>query len=218
MSITTENSISLSILIPSHKRPGLFQRCVKSALENFPDGAVEIIVNNDSKDITPAQHDSVQYYYESFPELSQVYEFLLSKAKGKYVYFLEDDDYLSQNFYEDVMPYLFLIDDESFDVLSGCYYPTWNMSWVLRCATSQMLGFRLDDETFQLGQFIMKRSTLQDFPFPHDSHIHNDRKLVDCALNNSKRVINIPKVIYYQTTDGGDNISFPETNANHAKN
>lgn len=42
--------MKLSILILTHKRPELFQRCLESALHMLPEN-VEIIVNNDSNDI-----------------------------------------------------------------------------------------------------------------------------------------------------------------------
>ena len=64
-------------------------------------GDVEIIVNNDSNDIVPKDyHPNICYYFNKFDNLSQVYEFLLSKATGEYVYFLEDDDYLNNSFYD----------------------------------------------------------------------------------------------------------------------
>lgn len=187
--------MKLSILIPTHKRPGLFNRCILSALKNIPDG-VEIIVNNDSHDIYEVQHPQVKYFYNEFEHLTGVYESLLNSASGEFIYYLEDDDYITDSFYE-VLNYL-----DGYDVVSGLYYPSWNDNWIAKCAKSEVL---------QLGQFIMRRDKVMQWEFPKDSCIHNDRKLVKFLLDNGANNLILPKVFYIQTTDGGDNISFPES-------
>jgi glycosyltransferase involved in cell wall biosynthesis len=194
----------MSILILTHNRPKLFQRCLESALNNIPID-VEILVNNDSNDIEEIQHPQVQYFYENPEHLSDKYKFLLDKAKGEHIYYLEDDDYLVTNFYNIVMPLL------DHDFIAGNYFPTWNNGWVLRCVTSQTIEINLVGDELQLSQFIMRRSIACTFEFPKDSHIHNDQKMVTHVYKNAKSAININKVLYYQTTDGGDNISFPES-------
>lgn len=196
--------MKLSILILTHKRPELFKRCLESAINYIPSN-VEIIVNNDSKDIIEIQHEQITYYYENFTNLSGVYNFLLEKSNGEYVYYLEDDDYLVRDFYKIVLPYL------EYDLIGFNYYPTWNTNWILKCTTSMNKEFNINREVFQLGQFIFRKKMVELFEFPKDSHIHNDYKLVEFILSICKDKINIPKVLYYQTTDGGDNISFPES-------
>jgi hypothetical protein len=42
-----------------------------------------------------------------------------------------------------------------------------------------------------------------------DSDIHNDIRLVRYAASQSASIQTLNKVFYYQTIDGGDNISFP---------
>ena len=57
----------LSILILTHNRPDLFQRCLHSVLSQLDDRTdVEIIVNNDSNDIREINDSRVTYYYKSF--------------------------------------------------------------------------------------------------------------------------------------------------------
>lgn len=196
--------MKLSILIPTHNRPELFYRCITSVLNNIPKN-VQVIVNNDSQDIQEIIHPQIQYHYKQFEHLSGVYQFLLSKADGEYIYYVEDDDYLVNDFYSFIMPSL------NYDIIGGNYYPAWNHNWIIKCASSMNKEFKLNDDVFQLGQFIMKKQLANQFTFPLDSCIHNDYKLVSYVLSLSKSQINIPKVFYYQTTDGGDNISFPES-------
>lgn len=202
--------MKLSILIPTHNRPQLFWRCLDS-VRPMLNGEVEVIVNNDSNDIVPKDyHPNITYYFNKFDNLSQVYEYLLSKATGEYVYFLEDDDYLNESFHT------LLLEG---DVIAGNYCPTYetaNKLDFMRLFKDNVFDAKqfakvLNFEHLQLGQFIFKRDTIKDFVFPMDNNVHNDIKLVLHATSNSKQILTSNKVFYYQTIDGGDNISFVET-------
>lgn len=202
----------LSVLIPTHNRPDLFQRCLHSVLSQIPnDLDIEIIVNNDSNDIIEIVDDRVQYYYEHFEHLSYVYHFLLHKSEGEYVYFLEDDDYLAKDFFKKV--------PLTGNLIVGNYMPChdkenllqYSMMYLNENVSSDKFIEKLDRQRLQLGQHIFRRKTIIDFNFPNDSNISNDVNLVIHAANKAKRVNTINKVIYYQTQDGGDNISFPES-------
>ena len=198
--------IKLSILMLTHNRPALFQRAIASVLGQLPDG-VEIIVNNDSNDITELQHPKVTYYYNKYENLSGIYKFLLSQAQGTHIYYLEDDDYLLDGFFETVMP---LLDN---DIIAGNHYPTYNDTFIAR--TTRMFHehkpFVLNKEDMQLSQFVMRKSLVETFVFPNDSHIHNDCRLVEHVIGQSTKIYPTAKLFFVQTTDGGDNISFPES-------
>ena len=94
----------LSILILTHNRPQLFKRALTSVLNNLPDYEIEILVNNDSQDIEEIYSDDVhiEYSYFTDADLSLVYKHLFDRAIGDYVFFLEDDDYINKNFFEDI--------------------------------------------------------------------------------------------------------------------
>jgi glycosyltransferase involved in cell wall biosynthesis len=204
----------LSILIPTHNRPDLFQRCLHSVLSQLPENIdLEIIVNNDSQDIREIEHDKVSYYYAKFDHLSYVYKFLLEKSEGEYVYFLEDDDYLAKDFFEKVP----LVGNH----IAGNYMPCHDRENLLEYTMMYLTETDIDAERFierldyrrlQLSQHIFKRKTIIDFDFPDDSEITNDIILVIHAVRNAGNVNTLNKVFYHQTQDGGDNISFPESN------
>ena len=203
--------MSLSILILTHNRPELFQRCIQSVLDVVPDD-VEIIVNNDSNDITEVRPDRVSYFYESYDNLSSVYQSLLYKSTKEYVYFLEDDDYLRPSFFDVVLPL-----NNEYDVISGNYLPTHNHTEVV--LRSHIVGKYYDKKQFvesldfhllQLSKFVFKRSTIIDYPFKNDNNVYNDADLLLHAVTNSSSFICVPNVFFYQTVDGGDNISFEQ--------
>lgn len=200
----------LSILIPTHNRPELFERCLASALLNKPDD-VEIIVNNDSDDIITKRAPQTHFWYNRYPHLSQVYQHLLFQTSSDYVYFLEDDDYLKEDFYETVLPLL-----GKYDIICGNYYPTYNATILRSHLNGRYFGDDIVDsvntEHLQLSKFIFKRDLIDDYPFKADSDIRNDEYMFKHAAAKASNSINIPNVLYYQTVDGGDNISFEEFN------
>ena len=200
----------LSILIPSHNRPTLFARCLDSVLTQLVD-QIEVIVNNDSADIVAVNHPAVTYYYNKFDNLSEIYRFLFNKSLGEYVYFLEDDDYLTPSFVNTIFQ------NFGYDMIVGNYYPTYNPTFKFRCMTmfANDASFQINEELLQLSQHVFARSAIADFNFPKDCNIHNDQYLVEhVAHKPDVRIKTLGTVFYYQTSDGGDNISFPESSIN----
>lgn len=201
--------MKLSILILTHNRPKLFTRCLESVLYQI-NSDVEVIVNNDSKDIVEILHPQVRYYYNKFNSLCEIYKFLLEQSQGEYVYFLEDDDYLNKNFFEITL-------EE--DLIVGNYYPTYNPNNILEFLklykdqqfNAEEFIKQLNYEHLQLSQHIFKRDSIIDFEFTMDNNIHNDIRLVLHATQKSKIIKTTNKILYFQTTDGGDNISFPDS-------
>lgn len=199
----------LSILILTHNRPELFKRCLESVLSQItPD--VEVIVNNDSCDIEEIVHPQVTYYYYKPASLCEIYKFLLIMAHGKYVYYLEDDDYLNKDF---------LTVELTADLIVGNYCPMYSPSNIMNIMSMykeqsiapDVFLSNLNIEHLQLSQHIFKRHTIHDFDFQMDNNIHNDIRLVIHAARKSDTVKTTSKVLYYQTIDGGDNISFPDS-------
>lgn len=202
--------MKLSILILTHNRPKLFERCIRSVIDNCPND-IEIIVNNDSNDIKEIKNNNIIYYYNKF-QLTDIYKFLVQKAQGDFVYFLEDDDYLSPNFYNKIKDEL----KSENDLIIGKYYS---------CDKSKEINdnllriqhikkrFNIEDEMFQLGQVIFKRDIFKDFKWFSDNNIHNDYKMTKYFLKKYK-YIELNKIFYIQTDDGKDNISFSEYQSN----
>lgn len=196
----------LSILMLTHNRPALFQRALASVLAQLPND-VEVIVNNDSSDITEVRHPAITYYYNKFDNLSQIYKFLLNNAHGTHIYYLEDDDYLVEGFFDTIMPWL------DNDIIAGNHFPTYNESFIARTTRMfhELKPFELNKEDMQLSQFVMRKSLVETFNFPDNSHIHNDCKLVEHVISQASKIQTTAKLFFVQTTDGGDNISFPES-------
>ena len=201
--------MKLSILILTHNRPVLFSRCLQSVLARLPKD-VEVIVNNDSNDITEVWHPQVKYHYYKFDSLCEIYQHLLMEAKGDYVYYLEDDDYLNNSFFDIPL---------DFDLTVGNYCPTYDPNNLLEymahykesiLSPTDFLN-AIDFEKLQLSQHIFKRTSILGFDFKKDNNVHNDIRLVLYAASRTQRIRTTSTILFYQTKDGGDNISFPDT-------
>lgn len=196
----------LSILILTHNRPKLFKRCLESVLAQLKPG-MEVLVNNDSNDIEEIEHPQVKYFYMKADSLCEIYKFLLTQAQGDYVYYLEDDDYLTKDFLDINL---------NADLIVGNYCPTYYTKELIPIMTQYKEAWlipsnflsALNAEHLQLSQHIFKRCHIINFDFRNDNNIHNDIRLVLHAALRAKSVRTTSKVFYYQTIDGGDNISF----------
>lgn len=205
--------MDLSILIPTHNRPNLFNRCLASVLKYAPN--TEIIVNNDSNDIEEFKHDNIKYFYEKFDNLTDIYKFLFEQSTGKYIYYLEDDDYLSKDF-------LSVFDNLKYDIITGGYVPA-EMKYLGTRFKVPMLITDINYEYFQLSQVIFKRElvTFSDiyYKYCNGNCIYIDYFLYELAklkAQTSKHLIQ--KLFFVQTDDGHDNISFKEyTNLDKCK-
>lgn len=201
----------LSILIPTHRRPELFKRCLESVIKQLPDD-VQVVVNNDSADICEIDHPNVIYWYRQYDSLSEVYQFLLSRASGEYVYFLEDDDYLYDGFFDTKL---------DCDLICGNYLPTYKPSHILDYIghyKNTMLTFdefcnHMSLWHLQLSQFIFKRAHIESFDFVPDNNVHNDIRLALHAAKHAKTIKSVARTFFHQTVDGGDNISFSNSNS-----
>lgn len=90
----------LSVVIPTHKRPQFLPRAIASALQAAPDGDVEVlIIPNGPDDSWKSaaekfkQDARVQWHPISAPQANIARNHGLERAAGKYVRFLDDDDY-----------------------------------------------------------------------------------------------------------------------------
>ena len=189
--------MKLSILILTHNRPLLFERCLKSVLHNMPCG-VELLINNDSNDIVEYKHDHIHYFYEQSENISELYKFIFDKSSAEYVYFLEDDDYLEEYFWG-------LLKTLTHDLYYMNFKP-------VEDAIIPIHKFEIEkkNDLFQLSQILFKKKLCTEFP--DGNHLDNDWKMFQNILSNTDDIKLIKVPMFVQTTDGKDNISFKEFN------
>jgi len=207
--------MKLSILILTHNRPLLFERCINSVLNNLPNYDIEILVNNDSNDITEIHNDKVNiyYYYEKNKKLTDTYKFLYEKSKGEYIFYLQDDDYIKSNFFKflnfnydiNFLNYL------SKDILTykrnlASYYKRFFNKFKSLSKINNLSEFLniYEPRDFQFSQIVFKKNGIKYWPT--EDNIFNDYKIFKSL--ELETIFYISKPLWVQTTDGKDNISF----------
>ena len=211
--------MKLSILILTHNRPLLFKRCIYSVLNNLPNYNIEILVNNDSNDITEVYSDkiNINYFYKKNKKLTDTYKFLYDKSKGEYIFYLEDDDYIKSDFFKflnfnydiNFLNYL------SKDILSSkknllSYYKRFFIKFKPLSKITNLSKFidKFEPVDFQLSQIVFKKNGIKYWPT--EDNIFNDYKIFKSL--ELETIIYISKPLWVQTTDGKDNISFKTLN------
>ena len=204
--------MKLSILILTHNRPLLFERCINSVLNNLPNYDIEILVNNDRTEI---YNDKVNifYYYEKNKKLTDTYKFLYDQSKGEYIFYLEDDDYIKSNFFK----YLNFNYDINFlnyiskDILSNkknltSYYKRFFTKFKPLSKINNLSKFlnMYEPRDFQFSQIVFKKNGIKYWPT--EDNIFNDYKIFKSL--ELETIFYISKPLWVQTTDGKDNISF----------
>lgn len=94
-----------SIIIPTYNRSNLLKKCINSVLkQTFSDWEL-IVVDNASTDDTEQVVQSfnvnnIRYIYTPIPDRSRARNKGIIEAKGDYILFIDDDDYVLENHLE----------------------------------------------------------------------------------------------------------------------
>ncbi len=106
-----QNSIDLSIIIPVYGVEKYIRKCLDSVFKNLPDNTEVIIINDGTKDnsetiileFVQKYKDIIAYYKKENGGLSHTKNYGLSKAHGKYITFVDSDDYVDENMHKDML-------------------------------------------------------------------------------------------------------------------
>lgn len=94
--------IDISIIVPIYNAEKYLNRCIKSLLNQTKKELEFILVNDGSKDesdsIVRSYNDSrIKYFKRSNHGIGKTRNFGISRASGKYIMFLDSDDYLKED-------------------------------------------------------------------------------------------------------------------------
>ena len=106
--------IKLSIIIPVFNAENTLKRCLDSVLQQKDDELEIVVINDGSKDLSD---EIMQEYKLSYPEIISYYKkqntgvadtrnYGIAKAKGKYIMFLDSDDYIDIDLYSIIKQYI----------------------------------------------------------------------------------------------------------------
>lgn len=98
----------LSVIIPVYNVAGTLKRCVDSVLAQGVDGMEVILVDDGSTDVSPQICDEyaekgVRVLHQPNGGLSEARNAGISVARGRYITFVDSDDYLSSETYPELL-------------------------------------------------------------------------------------------------------------------
>jgi len=104
------NKIIFSVIIPAYNRRQLLKEAIKSITQQNYSNYEIIIIDNGSTDGTRLdfnrKENVCKYFYLSIPGVSRARNYGIAKARGKYIVFLDSDDKLSNNYFNDMLNYI----------------------------------------------------------------------------------------------------------------
>ena len=108
----------ISIIISAYNAEKTIEKCLNSILENKYNDYEIILVNDGSMDKTEQivqlfATDKIKYFYKQNTGLSDSRNYGIKKANGDYITFVDADDYVTDNYFENLDKYI----NEGIDVI-----------------------------------------------------------------------------------------------------
>ena len=170
-----------SICIPTYKRTELLERLLKSLYnQNLEkEYLIEIIVvDNDSeasardlcKKFSDTQNIRLYYFVQPVKNISITRNKAVSKAKGQYVFFIDDDEYVCQNW---ISMFLRTIEQYQADGVFGKVVSEFSencAAWLKGCYIFNKPSIETGSETkfTSTANCVIKRSILEKYELPFD--------------------------------------------------
>jgi glycosyltransferase involved in cell wall biosynthesis len=114
------NNVLISLIIPAHNASKTLEKCLESVLQQNMEGIEIIIVNDGSIDSTQSIVESyaaqypnkVRYFAMKNVGVGNARNFGIVNSKGKYIGFIDSDDYISCDYIESVKEIIFKTDSD----------------------------------------------------------------------------------------------------------
>ena len=121
----------ISVIIPVYNVEGFIDRCIKSVVNQTLQDIEIIIVNDGSQDNSELvikkylNSEKIKYFKKENGGLSSARNFGINCANGEYIAFLDSDDYIDSNMYEEMYR---LAKKENADMVECDFVKEWEES------------------------------------------------------------------------------------------
>lgn len=113
----------VSVIVPIYNTGEFLSRCIESVLKQTYTNIQLLLINDGSTDNSleiaeeyENDYEQIEVYTKQNGGVSSARNYGLEKAKGKYVFFLDSDDYYTPNYIENFMKY-----DSKYEFVGGGY-------------------------------------------------------------------------------------------------
>lgn len=214
----------LSVIVPVYGTEKYIAKCLDSALLATQSLDSEIIVINDGTKDNAGKiaqkyavdySEKIRYFEKKNGGLADTKNYGLSRAEGAFVTFLDSDDYVDAEIYQDM---LLAAKQENADcVVCDMVRENEDKSWILydHCAASSREDMyqKFVDTSLMASSCnkIMKKSLLEGLQFPVGMN-NEDITVTPIAMGRSARIAYVPKGMYHyvQRENSIQNVKFSE--------
>ena len=217
-----KDDILLSIIIPVYNTEEYLEKCLNSVMKQIPEKTEVIIVNDGSpdnsekiiKNFEKKYQDIIKYYKKKNGGLSNTKNFGLDKAKGKYIGFVDSDDYINPTMYEKMLKKAIIEDADMVFCDVEMVYEDGSYRYV------SSVNVDIDDKLLSIldtplmaasWSKITKRELFKDLDYP-EGYNNEDIAVSPILFGRSKKIcyINSPFYKYLQRTGSIQNSGFNE--------
>lgn len=199
-----KDDVLLSIIMPVYNTEKYLNKCFKSFVKTLPMKTEVIVINDGTKDNSEEiilkyaeEYDFIKYIKKENGGLSSVKNLGLSLAKGRYVIYIDSDDYVSSNMYSTMLKKA--IDKEA-DMVYCDVLMVFDKT-VRYCSTT---NYDTDDELMQLldGSLMaaswnkmVRKELYKDLSFPEKLN-NEDVAVTPLLFLRSKKTLKISSPFY----------------------
>lgn len=207
--------IKLSIIVPVYNVESYIERCIRSiANQDIPNHQYEIIIINDGStddsltiiNNVSKEFNNILVHTQNNTGLGGARNKGISLAKGKYIWFIDSDDFIEKNSLSALINYT---ESNNLDVLSFDFNCTDEDGTII-----DWINFKLDylnkpfvdGETFYFNNYkhsyiwlyLFKKSIFTDHQIKFEERINmQDSEIMPRIMNHVKKIAPINNVVYY---------------------
>ena len=197
----------ITVIIPCYNIEKYIEKCIESIEKQTYKNLEIIAVDDGSKDTTVEKLHKMQ---EKYPNL-QVYQnsenkgaaysrnFAIQKAKGKYIGFVDSDDYITSDYYEKLIE---TAEKENADIVATdieiVYENSANEPILSRACLGEVTKFNLVNNGLAASPCnkIIKKELIEKYPFL-EGKINEDVASILPAIVNAKKVAYVQGIKYF---------------------
>ncbi len=202
--------IKLSIIVPIYNVEKYLEKCIESLLKQDEENYEILLINDGSTDNSleickkyESEYKNIKVFNKKNGGLSSARNYGLDKAEGKYISFIDSDDWISANYIEEI--YRIIDSDKNVDVI------TYNMiyindGWDNGTTRKVYNDFENMDRKEIIKECynpsfawarVYKKDIINKYRFPTKDIWYEDMYIMPAILSNCKKIKYIDKELYF---------------------
>ncbi len=207
------NNLDLSVLIPVYNTENYFKKCIESVISaiNKANINAEIIVVDDGSkgnikeiivEYTEKYSSLIKFFSQENKGRGATRNRCISEAKGKYVHFVDSDDYIEENIYKKVFNNILKNNDDIdmiiFDI-KNIDLINYKNEFIIETKNNSYNDNKWGCLDMMISPScwnkIIKKELIENIKFPENIN-YEDLAVIPCVILNSKNIFYLNEVGY----------------------